>query len=267
MTSTQALPRLMVAPNGARRGKSDHPALPITLDELVATASACRKAGAEGLHLHVRDEQGVHSLDVGLYREAMAAIEAAVPDLFLQVTSEAAGLYGPEAQIQMIRTLQPRSVSLAPRELLRPPVDRAAAKTFYTWARDSGIAIHHITYSPAELQDMMTCIDEGIIPGTDHQIQLVIGSYAGKEPSRPEDLDAFLGIIRAREGDLALDWMVCAFGSTETACLAYAAKNGGKMRVGFENSLWNADGSLARDNAERVTEVLASVQTLSPEDR
>ena len=35
------LPSLMVAPNGARRSKSDHPALPVTLPEIVATARAC----------------------------------------------------------------------------------------------------------------------------------------------------------------------------------------------------------------------------------
>ncbi|MEO0829677.1 MAG: 3-keto-5-aminohexanoate cleavage protein, partial [Pseudomonadota bacterium] len=73
------------------------------------------------------------------------------------------------------------------------------------------------------------------------------------------------------QGVLNLDWMVCAFGPAETACLAYAADRGGKMRVGFENSLWNADGSLAKDNAERVAEVSAAVnghaQTLSPSDR
>ena len=100
---TKPLPRLMVAPNGARRGKSDHPALPIELDELVETAIACNQAGAEGIHVHVRDDQGHHSLDVGLYRESIAAIEQAVPELFVQVTSEAAGRFGPEEQMRMIR--------------------------------------------------------------------------------------------------------------------------------------------------------------------
>ena len=89
----QPLPRLMVAPNGARRGKSDHPALPITLDELVTTAVSCHAAGADGLHLHIRDAEGKHSLDVGHYREAMAAVKQAAPNMFVQVTSEAAGLF------------------------------------------------------------------------------------------------------------------------------------------------------------------------------
>ncbi|NNL73852.1 MAG: 3-keto-5-aminohexanoate cleavage protein, partial [Silicimonas sp.] len=254
-----------------RRSKSDHPALPIQLDELVDTAVACKKAGAGGIHAHVRDENGEHSLDVGLYREAMSAIEQAAPDLFVQVTSEAADRFGPEEQVHMIRELRPASVSLALSELTRSPVDKATAGEFYTWARDAGIGIHHIVYTPAQLRVVLNFIDEGIIPGKAHQLQLVVGSYAGTEPSRPQDLEPYLDLINARKDDLALDWMVCAFGPAETACLAYAAARGGKVRVGFENSLWNADGSLAQDNAERVAEVRAAIdktaQTLSPADR
>ena len=264
------LPRLMVAPNGARRGKADHPALPVGLDELVVTAAACQKAGADGIHVHVRDENGEHSLDVGLYRDAVSAIERAAPGLFIQVTSEAAGRFGPEEQMRMIRDLRPASVSLALSELMRPPTDRAAAGAFYHWARDAGVGIHHIAYAPEQLRQILEFIDEGIIPGAEHQLQLVIGSYASAKPSRPEDLTAYLNLMNPRKHDLSLDWMVCAFGPAETASLAYAAAKGGKMRVGFENSLWNADGSLAKDNAERVAEVRAAIeaaQTLSFAER
>lgn len=260
----RALPQLMVAPNGARRGKSDHPAIPIELDELVETAVACQIAGADGIHVHVRDSDGNHSIDVGQYREALAAIKHAAPDLFLQVTSEAAGRFGPEEQMAMIRELQPSSVSLAYSELMRPPTDTSVARAFYAWARDTGVTIHHIAYTPGELHVLLTAIDHGIIPGTDHQLQLVLGSYAGTEPSRPEGLDAYQVLLDAQKDVLALDWMICAFGSGETPCLVETARRGGKLRVGFENSLWNADGSLATDNAQRVAEVYAAVQTLSP---
>ena len=54
-----------------------------------------------------------------------------------------------------------------------------------------------------------------------------------------------------------VDWMVCAFGVGETDHLARALSLGGKVRVGFENSLWRQDGSLAKDNAERVRDIVA----------
>ena len=261
----------MVAPNGARRRKSDHPELPITTDELVTTALACQKAGADGIHLHVRDGQSKHSLDTGRYREALAALEDITPDLFVQVTSEAAGIYEADAQRKMVRDLRPGSVSVALREMLRTPDDTDAATAFYAWAQEAEVGIQHIVYAPGELNWFLECVDQRIVPGLHHQLQFVLGSYVGTEPSNPTDLEAFLALLHARKQDMTFDWMVCAFGAAETACLAYAATRGGKARVGFENSLWNADGSLARDNAERVSEVRiaidAAAQTLSPPDR
>ena len=168
----------------------------------------------------------------------------------------------------MIRELQPGSVSLALSELMRAPTEAAMARAFYAWAADAGVTIHHIAYTPEQLGTVLARIDDGMIPGTSHQLQLVLGSYAGTTPSRPEDLGAYETLLQARAGDLELDWMICAFGPEETACLAETARRGGKVRVGFENSLWNADGTLAKDNAERVAEVRAAIdQTLSPDER
>ena len=52
---------ITVAPNGARKLKQDHPALPISPLELGATAASSLDAGAAMLHLHVRDKALQHS--------------------------------------------------------------------------------------------------------------------------------------------------------------------------------------------------------------
>ena len=62
--------------------------------------------------------------------------------------------------------------------------------------------------------------------------------------------------------DMKFDWMLCAFGAGETDSLTDAARIGGKARVGFENSLWNKDGSLAQDNAMRVREVDTAIKNI-----
>ena len=69
---------LTVAPNGASKTKADHPALPMTSEEIAACAAACAEAGAAMIHLHVRDRQGGHTLDVGTYRAAIKAVRQAV---------------------------------------------------------------------------------------------------------------------------------------------------------------------------------------------
>ena len=61
-----------VAPNGGRRTKADHPALPLTAGELARTAAECLEQGASMIHLHVRDQAGKHLLDAEAYRAATA---------------------------------------------------------------------------------------------------------------------------------------------------------------------------------------------------
>ena len=99
-------------------------------------------------------------------------------------------------------------------------------------------------------------IEDGTIPGRSHQVQLVLGSYDGSKVSRPEDIEPFIEPMLALRETQNFDWMLCAFGREETDCLLRTLELGGKARIGFENSLWNRDGNVARDNAERVEELV-----------
>ena len=56
------LPRLMVAPNGARLTDDDHPAVPVTIPQIVTTAQECASAGARAMHFHVRGDDKAHIL-------------------------------------------------------------------------------------------------------------------------------------------------------------------------------------------------------------
>ncbi len=100
-------PFIMVAPNGARRSKADHPAVPITTSEIVETGRACHAAGADALHLHVRDDQGAHSLDPGRYQEALQALARAVPGPRIQISTEAVGIYGVAGQLACLEQVRP----------------------------------------------------------------------------------------------------------------------------------------------------------------
>lgn len=256
----RALPRLMVAPNGARRGKADHPELPVTDDELIVTARACLAAGADGIHMHIRDHAGKHMLDAARYADLTARLREEVPGMYLQVTSEAAGIYDAATQQAMMRQLKPRHVSVGMREMVRSPDDWPVARDFYHWARDNGVEIQHILYTPHEVQAFAVAWSSGLIPGKEQLVLFVQGTYAnGSKDS--VDLEHYLNPLQETEG-LEYDWMVCAFGAQETQSLVRAAELGGKARVGFENSLWNADGSLAKDNAARVSEVDSAIRNL-----
>src|SRR5688572_22904819 len=117
--NSPAVRAIAVAPNGGRRGKADHPALPIGPRELASTAAACLEAGAAMIHVHVRDRDGGHLLDADAYRETTNAIRDAVGErLVIQVTSESVGRYQPAEQMAVVRATRPEAVSLALRELV-----------------------------------------------------------------------------------------------------------------------------------------------------
>jgi 3-keto-5-aminohexanoate cleavage enzyme len=77
---------ITVAPTGAESNKADVPALPVTLDELVATAIACEAEGASVIHVHLRDAAFEPTLDLGLLRETVAALREKT-DLIVQLSS------------------------------------------------------------------------------------------------------------------------------------------------------------------------------------
>ena len=74
----EKLPKLMVAPNGARPMKKDHPSVPVTIDEIVETAKACFNAGAGGIHFHLRDENGQHILNSDMCLKALEKLQKAM---------------------------------------------------------------------------------------------------------------------------------------------------------------------------------------------
>jgi uncharacterized protein (DUF849 family) len=52
------------------------PALPVTLDELVATARDCEAVGASVVHVHIRDDDAKPTLDLGRLRDTVDALRA-----------------------------------------------------------------------------------------------------------------------------------------------------------------------------------------------
>src|SRR4029453_5893419 len=57
-------PLIPVAPTGAESAKADVPALPVTVEEIAATARDCHAVGASVIHLHIRDAETRPTLDL-----------------------------------------------------------------------------------------------------------------------------------------------------------------------------------------------------------
>ncbi|RWB53943.1 3-keto-5-aminohexanoate cleavage protein [Mesorhizobium sp.] len=248
---------IAVAPNGGRRTKADHPALPIAPDELADAAAASLDAGAAMIHVHVRDRGGQHLLDTEAYRAATTAIRTSVGDrLVLQITSEALGIYRPEQQMRVVLEVRPEAVSLALRELVPDQTYEAAFAAFLETLRREKVTPQIILYTPEEATYLAALAGRGLIPFDNLPVLHVLGRYTVGQTSRPADLLPFLapGIAAASH------WMVCAFGGQETACVTAAALLGGHARVGFENNLFLPNGALASGNQDLVAAAKRAIE-------
>ena len=260
MNRFSKLPELMVAPNGARKTKKDHPNLPITISEIVEDAYKCFNNGANAIHAHVRDKNGNHSLDTGLYNELIKELKVKVPELPIQITTEAVGKYSPNEQFEVVKKLFPESASVAFKEMLPDIKDYKLAKKFYEFTIDNNIQIQHILYSSEDLRFFIQAIKSKIIPSINLQVLYVLGRYDKNFQSRKEDLKPF---IQEHETIISFtEWAVCAFGEAETDCLMKSYLLGGKARVGFENNFHNEDGTIADTNADRVLEIATLRETI-----
>lgn len=241
---------IAVAPNGGRRTKADHPALPIGPVELSNTARECLDVGACLIHVHVRDVHGQHLLDADAYQEVISGIREEVGDrLVIQITSEALGRYSPAEQISVIRAVRPEAVSLALRELVPNGDNEATFAELLAWMKAEFVVPQIILYSPEEALRLADFKRRGLIPWDDIPVLYVLGRYTVGQTSQPNELLPYI----AADMPLFTNWSVCAFGRHEAACVTAGALMGGNIRVGFENNLLMPDGHVAASNAALVS--------------
>ncbi|MFY0692224.1 MAG: 3-keto-5-aminohexanoate cleavage protein [Paracoccaceae bacterium] len=101
--------------------QADHPAFSVTLPETVNATVACATAGADGLHLHIRDDDGRPLLDAGVYRAALADLSGLLPGFPVQVTTEAVGIHDHFIASKRIGSPQPEPVLYRPPKTSRRP--------------------------------------------------------------------------------------------------------------------------------------------------
>jgi 3-keto-5-aminohexanoate cleavage enzyme len=250
---------LAVAPSGGRRGKADHPAIPLTVKELAEEAPAWRDAGASVLHLHIRDEIGAHSLSPATYADAIDTLRGAIGDsMVLQITTEAMGRFTPREQMDTVRATRPEAVSLALRELAPSDDDKQSFADFLAWMAAERIAPQIILHDRRDADRLLAWVKEGSIDPGAISVLYVLGRYSADQISNPVDLLAFLGI----EEPPYRDWMMCAFGPNEMRCAALAALLHGHVRIGFENNFYLSGGQLAPRNVDLVAQMAQTLKAL-----
>ncbi len=240
---------ITVAPTGAEIAKADVPALPTTLDELVATARACAAAGAGMIHVHLRDAQDRSCLDVERLREAVAAIRAET-DLLVQLSTGGGVSDSFEARIAVLDA-GPDSCSLTcgtvnfGDEVFANPWPLIA--DLYRRSQERGIVPEFELFDLGHVTTLHRLLDTYGPPATGRvHADLVMGVPGGMAGTAA----ALVAVVAALPAGATFS----ATGVGRTALpVAFAAlAAGGHLRVGMEDTLTFARGRPVSDNAELV---------------
>jgi uncharacterized protein (DUF849 family) len=240
---------ITVAPTGAETPKSKAPALPVTLDELVATAKDCEAAGAAVIHVHLRDANGDSSLDPGALRAAVQAIRDTT-DLVVQLSTGGAVTDPEEARLGVLDA-QPDSASLTCGTvnfgddvfLNRP----AFITELYTRMQERGIVPEFECFEPGHLATVERLVDRYGPPHGGHvHVDLVMG-VPGAMPGTPAQLAACVAALP--EGTT---FSATGVGRAALPVMLATLAHGGHLRVGMEDTLTFAKGEPVTGNRQLV---------------
>jgi uncharacterized protein (DUF849 family) len=240
---------LQVTPTGPW-GTDVHPNMPVALDDLLTDLRECFRAGATGVHLHVRDDHGAETLDPAVVNERCrqvrdVATEMGVPVEIGLTTGEwiVPDVASRTAMIQEWEGVDCATVNLSERGFER----------VMQVMLDVGIGIDVGLWAPAEMDILLA---SGFLPHAQRiSIELDPGEpyYLGGEPSAVAQqvnhaLDA-AGSTCPRLTHGMNDWT--------WPLVADAFRRGHDTRVGFEDSVYLPDGTKAQHNADLVRAALA----------
>lgn len=230
--------------NGNRK-RRDHPDLPVTLEQLVADAVACRAKGALSVHLHPRrPTDGAESLAAAFHDAVVAALRAAAPDLEISCsTQEDINLGDAPDRVAAIRawTSPPDVVSLNLAE--------AGAIELGTALLERGVGIEAGVFTVGGADALLAAPWAFAVQRVLVETIFEHDESAAVELARTIDgRVAVLGRPRLWHGDAHATWAVVDAGLAA----------GVDVRVGLEDTLIGRDGGPAPANAIQVAETIAA---------
>jgi len=237
--------------------KADNPRLPTSPEEIAAAAREACEAGAAVVHVHVRDEQGRPTADLGIARRVVGMIEEACPAIVQLSTG--VGLTVPFEERERLVEARPRMASLNPcsmsfgdGEFRNPPdgVRRLAARM-----RELGIKPELEIYDTGHLEVALRLVEEGLVEEP-LQFSIVMGVRGGM-PATPAALIELLPRLPA--GSV---WQAIAIGRANLSMTAIGLAMGGNARTGMEDTLMLRRGVPATSNAELVTRLVDVAHSL-----
>ena len=249
MTAMAAGTLITVAPTGAETAKSDAPALPCSIDELVTAAKACEAAGAAVIHVHLRDDDALPTLDLTRAKAAIAAIRETT-DLVVQISSGGAVSDSEDARLAVLDA-DPDAASLTCGTVNFGSdvfMNRwEFIERLYLAMRERAIVPEFELFDLGQVTTMRRLLDKHGEPHGGHvHADLVMGVPGGM----PGTAAALVACVAALPPEAT--WSATGVGRTTLPVMLAALGAGGHIRVGMEDTLTFAPGQSVRDNTQLV---------------
>lgn len=253
------------------------PHLPITPQEIAASALEAGRAGAAIAHIHVRDpETGRPSMELVHYREVVERIRERDQDLILNLTTGLGGRYIPSDEDPKVAapgtTLAVPELRVAHVAALRPEICTLDLNTMVSGGdvvintpktiarmakviRAAGVVPELEVFDSGDIRMAHDLIAQGVLNGPG-LYSIVMGIKYGF----PASLEAQ---IYAREllpkGAI---WTGFAVSRMSYPAVAWSYLAGGHVRVGLEDNVYLERGRLAASNAALVERAAELVHVL-----
>jgi uncharacterized protein (DUF849 family) len=235
---------LQVSLNGSHT-KKDHPAVPVTPLEMAQAVKSVYEAGASSVHLHARDEEGRESLQPEAVASTLTAIRQACPNIELAL-STAENIEGnPQRRLRFLErwTVFPDTLCV---NLSEEGIDEVI-----TLAHERGLSFEAGLFTPEDVKYFKS-------------LQHVQWRRVLLEPlsTNVEEAHTQLSSLRAALGTPWLDIPHVVHGMDDATypLLQTAAQITQASRIGFEDTLYLPDGSLATDNTQLFLSALALME-------
>ncbi len=252
-TSRPAIPAaatlITVAPTGAESAKADVPALPVTLDELVATAVECRAAGAAVIHVHIRDADTQPTLDLGRLKDTVVALREST-DLIVQLSTGGAVTDSFDRRLAVLDaapdgcSLTCGTVNFGDDVFMNP---WSFMTELYVRTQELGVVPEFELFDFGHIASLHRLLDKYGPPHGGHvHCDLVMGVPGGM----PGDAATLVQAVSALPPGAT--WSATGIGRTTLPVMFAALAAGGHLRVGMEDTVTFSRGRPVTGNAELV---------------
>ena len=251
---------ITVAPTGAESTREQVPALPITLDQLVETAVRCEAAGAGMVHVHIRDDEGLPTLDPGRLADTVSALREAT-SMLVQL-STGGSVHDPYDARLAVLDAAPDSCSLTlgtvnfGDDVFMNPWPFVCE--LYERTQAAGVVPEFELFDLGQVAALHRLLERFGLPyGGRVHCDLVMGVPGGM----PGNAATLVAAVQALP-DVTTSWSATGIGRSTLPVALAALSCGGHLRVGMEDTVTLSRGVPVEHNAQLV-ERAASLATLA----